>query len=80
MTILMRLEMQKVCGHDYHDMPRMTVVINITVIIIVVIPISFYTFTFYTIHLKCGVREHLRCRGCVVMIINMTTGDAEDAS
>ena len=35
-----------------------TDVINIIVIIIVVITISFYTLIIYTIHFKCGVREH----------------------
>ena len=77
MMIIMRLEMQKMRGHDYHEdcwtvhgyhddcwtilitvIIRVSVVINIIVIIIVVITVSLCTFIFYTIHFKCGVREH----------------------
>ena len=52
-------------------------VINLVITIIVVISISFY---FYSTHFKGGVRQHWCCRGCVVMIIIMSAGDAEDAS
>ena len=51
-------------------------VVNIILIIFIVV----ITISFYTIHFKCGVRHHWRCRGRVVMIILMTAGDAEDAS
>ena len=51
-----------------------TLVINLSIIIIiVVITISFYTSIFYTIHFKCGVREHWRCRGCVVLVSSQRT-------
>ena len=89
MMTISRFETQESRGHDYHEdcwtviitvIILVTLVINIIIIIIVVIAISFYTSIFYTTHLKCGVREHWCCRGCVVMIIIMTTGDAEDAS
>ena len=36
------------------------------------------SLSFY-IRFKGGVRADWRCRGCVVMIIIMTAGDAEDA-
>ena len=60
-----------------------TLVINLSIIIIIiikVITISFYTSIFFTIHFKRGVRERWRRRGCVLMVIIMTTRDAEDAS
>ena len=33
----------------------------------------------FSIRFNCGVRADWRCSGCVVMIIIMTVGDAEDA-
>ena len=33
----------------------------------------------FSIRFKGGVKADWRCRGCVVMIIIMTVGDAEDA-
>ena len=37
-----------------------------------------YLYVFY-IRFKSPVRPDWRCRGCVVIIIMMTVGDAEDA-
>ena len=53
--------------HGYHDdcwtiiitvIILVTLVINAIIIIMVVITISFYTLIIYTIHFKCGDREH----------------------
>ena len=33
----------------------------------------------FHIRFKCAVRPDWKCRGCVVMIVMITAGDAEDA-
>ena len=39
----------------------------------------FVVLIFFYLRFKGGVRADWRCSGCVVMIIIMTVGDAEDA-
>ena len=41
--------------------------------------ITVVVLIFFYIRFNCGVRADWRCSGCVVMIIIMTVGDAEDA-
>ena len=49
------------------------------IICIMMLLIMFIIACLFHICFKCAVRPDWKCRGCVVLIIMITAGDAEDA-
>ena len=51
----------------------------ISMFIIIIIFIMFIIALLFHIHFKGAVRPNWKCRGCVIMIVMIIGGDAEDA-